>query len=69
VIVIKAISKINKIDDNFLANCWKITFRKYDYNHKLDFNYAKFSSLDSSFEVIRNHGKYGYSKPKIINIC
>ncbi len=47
---------------------WVVFHRTYGRGYKLDFNYARFSSLNASFEVIRDHDNYGYSEPRIINL-
>lgn len=47
---------------------WVVFHRTYNRSNKLDFNYARFSSLNASFEAIRDLDEYGYSDPKIVNV-
>lgn len=67
-LIAKFINDIQKISDEIFPRIWFISYKKYDRHHKLDFNYAKFTSNNVSFEIIREYGINGYSDPKIVNI-
>lgn len=64
---ISKIHLISVISDETIPKQWFISYKKYDRNHKLDFNYAKFTSNNVSFELIREYGINGYSAPKVVN--